>query len=402
MSLLYLLSDESVWERFYLYKQSLASPKQFVSELRAFIDAKRYIPVAENIINGKPFPLPVKSVISKLGSEKKRVVYTYPDDENTVLKLLTWLILRKYDFLFSPNLYSFRPQRTAKDAVRYLLKHRYLDACYSYKVDISDYFNSIPVDFLLPMLENVCAEDPELLAFLISLLKEPFVSDRGKTVAEKKGIMAGTPLSSFFANLFLYKLDGYFYEKKIIYARYSDDIIVFAKDKETVLVYADYIKAFLSSYKLSVNPSKEVFTSPGEGFTFLGFFCKGPYVDIAPATVKKLKQKMRRKRDALKRWKDRSEASGERAAKAFIRVFNRKLLENARDNELCWSDWFFPVISTSASLCEIDRYAQDCIRYLIKGKHTKARFDVRYEDIKNLGYKCLVHEYYSRRKQKSD
>ena len=177
--------------------------------------------------------------------------------------------------------------------------------------------------------------------------------------------------------------------------------IFFAEKKETVLAYAEMIKSFLLSHRLSVNPSKEVFTSPGEGFTFLGFFCKGSHVDIATATVRKLKQKMRRKRDSLKRWKDRNEASDERTAKAFIRVFNRKLIENPRDNELCWNDWFFPVISTSESLLEIDRYSQDCIRYLITGKHTKSRFNVRYEDIKKLGYRCLVHEYYAHREQNS-
>ncbi|MBR6428013.1 MAG: hypothetical protein IKS28_09350, partial [Clostridia bacterium] len=135
-----------------------------------------------------------------------------------------------------------------------------------------------------------------------------------------------------------------------------------------------------------------------EGFTFLGFSCRDGVVDIAPVTVKKLKQKMRRKRDSLSRWHMRNGLEPEKAAKAFIRIFNRKLLESPRDNELSWSSWFFPVINTSRSLHEIDLYAQDCIRYLISGKHTKSRFNVRYEDIKALGYRSLVNEFYSNRK----
>lgn len=265
---------------------------------------------------------------------------------------------------------------------------------FSYKVDIHNYFNSVPVNLLLPMLKRTLNDDENLYEFLKSLLIEPSVLDRGKIVTEQKGIMAGTPIASFYANLFLSDLDRYFGDHGVVYARYSDDIILFASKKEEVDAHAGYIRAFLASRSLAVNPAKEYYFSPGEGFVFLGFSCNGTQVDIAPATVKKLKQKMRRKRDALARWQKRKELDGTKAAKAFIRVFNRKLLDSPLDNELCWSSWFFPVISNAKSLHVIDRYAQDCIRYLVSGKHTKSRFNVGYGDIKNLGYRSLVHEYY--------
>ena len=78
-----------------------------------------------------------------MGSKKKRIVYTYPDDFNTVLKLITYLMLRKYDGIFSKGLYSFRPGLAAKDAVMMLKRDPDLGRYYSYKVDISNYFNSI-------------------------------------------------------------------------------------------------------------------------------------------------------------------------------------------------------------------------------------------------------------------
>ena len=118
-------------------------------------------------------------------------------------------------------------------------------------------------------------------------------------------------------------------------------------------------------------------------------------VDNRPAKIIKLEKKMKRKARALRRWSDRNGAGGEKAAKAFIRIFNRKLLESPADNELTWSYWFFPVINTDDSLRRIDRYAQDCLRYLISGRRTKARYNVRYEQLKKLGYRSLVHEYYA-------
>ena len=395
MSLLDQLSDEGVWRRFYQYKLSLACPKDFTRQLETFIKEKRYLPVCELIRSGAPFPLPSRSVISKMGSEKKRVVYTYPPDANAVLKLLTWLLLRRYDRLFSAGLYSFRPGRTAKDAVRSILKAPRIFDMYAYKADIHDYFNSVPVERLLPLLHQAVGEDAELYRFLSSLLLEPRVLDRGKVLEEQKGIMAGTPLSAFYANLFLADLDRHFAEEKTVYARYSDDILLFSPTREEAEVQAAFIRRFLTDRSLQINPAKETFYSPGDPFVFLGFSCSRDRVDVAPATLTKLKQKMRRKRDGLARWKKRNEADGKGAAKAFIRIFNRKLLESPRDNELSWSGWFFPVITTADSLHEIDLYAQDCLRYLIGGTHTKSRYNVRYQDLKALGYRSLVNAYYA-------
>ena len=395
MSLLQLLSSVEVWNGFYEYKVSLACPGRFTGELREFIDERRFDAVVKRIESGEPFPLPKKSVLTKLGSEKKRTVYTYPGDENMCLKLLTFLLTRKYDRLFARNLYSFRPGATAKDAVRSLLRVPGIDGMYSYKVDVHNYFNSVPVERFLPVLrEKIGADDPELYAFLERLLSEPSVIYGAETVVEQKGIMAGTPLSAFYANLYLADLDRSFEQTGAVYARYSDDIIVFAKTRDDLERYETRIKESLEAHELEVNPDKEFRAEPGEGFTFLGFSYKSGVVDIAPATVKKLKQKMRRKRDSLARWRKRHDAEPERAAKAFIRAFNRKLLESPSDNELSWGRWFFPVINTDASLREIDLYSQDCIRYLLTGTHTKARFNARYEDLKELGYRNLVHEYH--------
>ena len=388
------LGKEEVWRAFYEYRASLAGAKDFAEELRGFIGRKEYLPVCRAIAEGRRFPLPRKAVISKMSSRKKRTVYIYPRAENMVLKLLTWLLLRKYDGMFCGNLFSFRPGRSAKDAVRYLIRVPGIRTMYAYKVDISNYFNSVPVGRLLPMLEEAFCGDPELYAFLSALLTEKEVLERGVPVEEQKGIMAGTPLASFYANLYLRGLDRSFEEAGVPYARYSDDIILFAEREEELDAHAARIRSFLGERGLSVNPDKEQRFSPDEGWVFLGFRYRDGVIDIAPASVTKLKGKMRRKTRALKRWQERNGLSGEKAASAFIRIFNRKLLESPHDSDLTWAFWFFSVINTTESLRAIDRYAQDCVRYLISGRRTKARFNVRYADLKQLGYRSLVHAYY--------
>ncbi len=397
MSLLSKLSQRECWESFYKYKSSLIGGSQLVKELRSFIDSEKYIPVCKKIMNGEAFPLPRKSVISKLDTQKKRVVYTYPDAENMVLKLLTYLLLRKYDGLFSTGLYSFRPNKTAKDAVRQLTRTQHIREMYSYKADISNYFNSVPIERLLPMLKEVLSDDEELYAFLSRLLTEPRVIDGNKVIIEEKGIMAGTPLSAFYADLYLMELDRFFAERNIPYGRYSDDVILFAETEEKCREYADFLRSFITERGLDINPKKESFCTPDEGWTFLGFSYKSGVIDIAPASVEKMKNKMRRKTRALQRWRQRNELSGEKAALAFIRIFNSKLFECSENSDLTWNKWFFSVINTDTSLRIIDNYAQDCVRYLVSGKRTKSRFNVRYEDIRSLGLRSLVHEYYLKR-----
>jgi hypothetical protein len=402
MSVIPLLSQRETWEKFHEYKTSLISSSEFSKKLRAFIDEEDYIEVCGRIAVGGTLSLPRKSVISKQSSRKKRTVYTYPEEENMVLKLITYLLLRKYDGAFTENLYSFRPGVTAKDAVRRLVSIYNRGDWYVYKADVSNYFNSIPVAKLLPMLEEVLRDDPEILRFLSGLLTEERVMDGDRIIAEEKGIMAGTPIASFYANLYLKDMDKWFAERDIPYARYSDDIIFFAETEEKREELAEFIKSFLGERGLAINPDKEERSCPGEAFTFLGFRVSRGKVDIAPASVVKLKKKMRRKVRALARWSKRNGIDRDKAARAFARVFKGKLLDVSEERDLSWSRWFFPVINTDESLKVIDAYAQDCMRYLASGVRTKARFNVRYEDLKELGYVSLVHEYYSFKREENE
>lgn len=399
MDIISCLQDPIQWQQFLAARQEGGhiSPGE-EKTLADFIQSKSYAIPSQKAANGEAFSPPRKVAISKLHSDKKRIVYIHSPEERNVLKLLTYLLQRKYDHLFAPNLYSFRPGRSVRTAIEDLTKQPGLGSMYSYKVDIQDYFNSIPTGKLLPELQNALRDDPQVYAFLTALLENPKVSQDGKLIEEhNKGIMAGTPVSAFLATFYLRNLDKRFADAGKLYARYSDDIITFASSPEELKENVRWIHDALAQGGLTVNPKKESRTAPGEPWIFLGFQFKDGNIDIAPVSLEKLKAKMRRKTRALARWKDRKGASGENAAKAFIRAFNRKLFENPMDHELTWARWYFPMITTAESLKIIDQYSQSCIRYLATGKHTKSSYNFRYEDMKALGYISLVNAYYSHR-----
>lgn len=261
-------------------------------------------------------------------------------------------------------------------------------------MDIHDYFNSIDITILIPMLEEIFADDADFFHFLCHLLENENVISDNQIIQEQKGIMAGVPVSSFLANVYLMKLDYFFQEAGILYARYSDDIIIFADTEEELQQHITYIEHALARLHLTFNPDKVQITSPLEMWTFLGISYQNGVIDVSPVTIQKLKGKMKRKARALYRWKNKKNASDAQVIRAYLRHFNKKLFDNPLHNELTWCRWFFPLINTDKSLKELDHYMQSCVRYLTTGRYTKANYNLRYETMCELGYRSLVHEYY--------
>ena len=397
MSLLHKLENQSVWIDFYERK---VDPAFFrisdAKELFQYVRQKRYLPVVERIKSGKGLSIPMKKRIAKSGSSKKRVVYYLPEDETMVLKLLTWMMIRKYDACLPENLYSFRSHYGAKDALKKLVSMPDISEYYSYKLDVRNYFNSIDIDLLIPQLKSMFADDEPLYDFIVSQLLDPRVIDEGILIEERKGAMAGMPYAVLLANVYLTQLDRKFAAiPGLIYCRYSDDIIMFSKDKLLLDETKGLLQESLKEFHLDINHDKEVETAPGQKWTFLGFEYDGKDIDVCEVSVQKLKAKMRRKARALRRWAEVNGKDGWMAAKAFIKHFNKKLYTSESSSEVNWSWWYFPLLTTDKSLKEIDNYMQECIRYVATGSRTKSRFDFKYDQMKELGYCSLVNKWYS-------
>jgi hypothetical protein len=370
-------------------------------ELEEFINFKKYENAVAKILNGEGLSIPSKIRINKMGGNKKRTVYSFRDDENLVLKLLSYLLYR-YDDKQSPGCYSFRKGVGVQKAIREITDTPGISEMWCYKSDIKDYFNSISVPLLLPLLEQVIGDDGPLCRFLSKTLSENKAVYENEIVCENRGVMAGTPISPFLANIYLKEMDSYFVDGKIIYARYSDDVIVFAKTEKELTEYKNVIYGFLSKYGLSINAKKEKTAKPFEAWEYLGVEFKNGKLDLSDATKQKIKGKIRRKARALRRWKLKKNAGDDQAMKAMIRTFNQKFFENKNPRDLTWSRWFFPLVTEKSGFLEIDAYLQQYIRYIPNGRHGKTNYKIKYGKLKELGYKSLVNEYYKFKKQKGN
>ena len=68
--------------------------------------------------------------------------------------------------------------------------------------------------------------------------------------------------------------------------------------------------------------------------------------------------------------------------------------EEGDQDRLCHRPISFFDIVTRLRKQLLRLFRNDLLRFLISGKHTKSRYNVRYSDLKELGYRSLVNEYY--------
>ncbi len=393
-SIITQLTRPDVWEEFLAYRllKGRFNWHEF-KEADSFVEREEYLPLAKRIVQGEGLGIPQKKIVNKMGTGKKRVVYSFAPEEMTILKLLAFK-LYDYDEWFAPNCYAFRRGMKASDAVFDIIRAIRDKEMWAYKLDIHNYFNSISIEILLPILAEMMAEDLPLYHFFEKMLTQKSVIYIGETILEDHGVMAGTPTSPFLANVYLKAVDKYFHDAQVTYARYSDDIIIFAPDRETLEEHQRRMADFLKEYQLEINPDKERIYAPNEAYEFLGFKCHGHYIDISEATQKKMKGKIRRATKRLMRWSSKNHLEPEKAMKGLINHFNRVFFENSDTESLTWSRWFFPVINQTDGLKEIDHYLQQNIRFLSTGKYNKANYKTDYAQLKQLGYKSLVNEFY--------
>ena len=290
--------------------------------------------------------------------------------------------------------------RSVKDAALDIRKIPHLKYKYAAKLDIHDYFNSIPTERLIERLKHFVDDDPKLLEFLIKLYYRAEVLSSGRIIKENHGAMAGSPLSGFMANLYLTDMDFEFYKRGLPYFRYSDDIIIFAdteKERDEALTE---IKAYLENAGLEINPDKYMLTAPGEEWDYLGFSYRNGEYDLSAGTILKTKRKIKRYAGYLYRKKIEKNRTYEETAALFLKRFNKIFFDESEENEFCWKRWYFSIITTADGLHIIDNYMQEYLRYLYSGRHYKGNFKITYDKLKAMGYRNLVAEYYDARAER--
>ena len=390
------LLDKKHWESTYdkmILKQNFSKEdKELLWKLKEVYKED----IVNELMSGNyTWSIPRKVEIAKSESKKKRVVYIYNIKDRYILGVLYRAISCYYKDDISNKCFSYKKGENTSNAIRYIRDNKKDELNYGVKMDIHAYFNSVSKDKVTEMINSLFSGG--IKESIEKLMLDDTVSWKGKEIQEWKSLIPGCALGSFFANYTLKECDEYFENKKAVYARYSDDIIILESSVEDLNKDIDIVMSYLNKYGLTMNPDKYTWFEPGDEVSYLGLKISGNgVIDISDHAKKKIKKQIHRWCRKGRMEIERDGASFNNVARRVIRQLNNKNFFCAinHDSTFGWAMYSFPKITTLQTLIELDLYTKDTLRAMKTGKHNKANYKaISEEEFHQLGLLSLLEMY---------
>lgn len=338
--------------------------------------------------------IPRKLLLAKHNSKKKRTVYMYELEDRYLLGVLYRALNNMCKDLVSDRCFSYKKEVCTSTAIKYIIENKG-EARNGVKLDIHAYFNSVLKEKVVAMINELFTGGVKIT--MEKLLLTDKVRFGGQVITEYKALIPGCALGSFFANYTLKECDEYFDKNNILYARYSDDIIILANSDEELNKHIDVVKHYLAECGLVINEEKYKWFKPEDEVEFLGLkITNNDYIDISDNGKRKIKKQIHRwcKKGRLEI--ERGNDTFENQARKILSRFNYKNFKCYidHDNTFGWCHYAFRYITTIQSLRELDFYTKDTLRAMKTGKHNKANVKaVSDDELKELGWVSLVELY---------
>ena len=172
------------------------------------------------------------------------------------------------DARFSPDSHAWRPGHGVFSALQ---QYCLLGGTnrWAIQMDVASCFDSMDRALLQEALNDFLLEEPALTRLLCAFAAVP-VLEEGRLVQREKGICQGTPLSPFFCNVYLHRLDSWLTEHQVPFVRYGDDLVLFGNEQAALQATAEEASAFLrDNLSLRVSRNKLKADAPMQ-MVFLG------------------------------------------------------------------------------------------------------------------------------------
>jgi RNA-directed DNA polymerase len=256
--------------------------------------------LTEDLKTGRYEPLAARRVyIDKPGSKEKRPLGIPTVRDRICEGALRQVLEPIFEREFANNSHGFRPERSAKDALREVDLGLKEGKRYVVDADLKRYFDTIPQERLLARIGERIA-DGRVIELLRQMLERGVLEDR-EWRATETGTPQGGVISPLLANIYLNPLDHQMEQAGLLMVRYADDLVILCETQAQAEDAYQRLKAWVEAEGLSLNPEKTRIVNmneEGAGFDFLGYHFghtrKGKLSRWPRAkSLKKLKDKIR-------------------------------------------------------------------------------------------------------------
>jgi len=208
--------------------------------------------------------------IPKPGTSDKRPLGIPTVRDRVVQAAVRHVLEPIFEREFADHSYGFRPGHGCKDALRRvdsLLKQGYTHVV---DVDLKSYFDTIPHDKLMALLEMRIA-DSRVLKLVERFLKARILEDL-KTWTPETGAPQGAVLSPLLSNIYLNPLDHLMACRGFAMTRYADDLVIQCRTREEAEAALAAVQQWTAEAGLTLHPTKtKIVDATAEGFEFLGY-----------------------------------------------------------------------------------------------------------------------------------
>lgn len=211
----------------------------------------------------KPGKLRIRRIPKRVSNEYRTL--RIPTVTDRVLQRAALQVLYDiYEPLFLRCSFGYRPGKSLRNAVQYIIMQREAGFDWVLDADIDAFFDNVDQPLLLDLLKQQIG-DVQLLQLIAGWLAQ------GRPKPDlARGIPQGSPLSPLLANVYLHPLDVGLTDEGWRPVRYADDFDVFATTRAEAEAAYRRTEALLADLHLRYEPTKTRISSFAAGFEFLG------------------------------------------------------------------------------------------------------------------------------------